>query len=186
MHAPVKGVFLPPEERTGAEVATTKWLKDLRLRLGPWNGKALPLAEFAKRLGYRDPSTVKRAERSGRISPDLWRRLHERLRIPLHDLPKPAGRPENRGKSAPGSPASERSGPGGTPVASERYMRAEQAARAFQRSIEDGELYSGDIGGWVLYDVLIGLATLLAKHRAPNADLLDYAEELRKELKPRS
>ncbi len=186
MHAPVKGGYLPSEERTGAEVAITKWLKDLRLKLGPWRGKPLPQAEFARRLGYRDPSTVKRAEASGRLSPDLWRRLHEHLRIPVQDLPKPSSRPQNSGKMPSTWSVAPRSRPGGTPVASERDMRAEQAARAFQRSIEDGELYSGDAGGWVLYDVLIGLATLLAKHRAPNADLLDYAEELRKELKPRT
>lgn len=185
MHAPVKRGSLPPEQRTEAEVATSNWLKELRRRLGPWEGKDLPFAEFAKRLGYRDPSTVKRAEASGRISADLWRRLHERLRIPVHELPKLAWRPENSGKTAPGRRVAERSRPGGMSLASERHMRAEQAARAFQRSIEDGELYSGDVGGWVLYDVLIGLATLLAKHRAPNADLLDYAEELRQELKPR-
>ena len=64
-------------------------------------------------------------------------------------------------------------------------MRAEQAALAFQQSLEKGELYAGNAGGWELYDVLIDLAGILAEHGAPNGDILAYAKLLKGELKPR-
>jgi len=74
----------------------------------------------------------------------------------------------------------------GTSVAPEHSMRAERAAWAFQQSLEKGELYAGNAGGWVLYDVLIDLAGLLAEHGAPNGDILAYAKLLKSELRPRS
>lgn len=79
----------------------------------------------------------------------------------------------------------EKAGGVGTPVALERRMRAERAGHAFEQSIEEGELYLGNEGGWELYDVLIDVAGVLADHGAPNGDILAYAKLLKSELKPR-
>jgi len=154
-------------------------------------GTELYLTQLADRAGV-NRSSLKNAAMRNSLSHDLAEAVARLFLDPAQTtirwLRTGEGDPPTTPKKAAIRLAGPRSGPGahsGTAVAPEVGMRAERAALAFQRTLEDAELYGGEAGGWVLHDILIELATLLAKHGAPNADLLDYAEELRGELKPR-
>ncbi len=178
----------PVKSQTRPDTPLERRLRQVRAILG--HGKELPLVWLAD-MAQIPRSTLKNAARRDSLTYDLAqaiaRLFADREGLTITWLREGIGMAPERPKRAPGGPPERRSAAaGGTPLALERRMRAERAALAFQRTIEDAELYGGDAGGWVLHDVLIELATLLAKHGAPNADLLDYAEELRSELKPRS